>query len=161
MSEASTFLIQLFLAVLVGSTLIYYLRKKRERDAEAERLEEQTAFGNDLATQIATYLEGGLVIAFHHRDYCGVGLRFAEGRYIYAHVTDGELPTPTELAAWGWNSNERQEFTSREAFVSWLASQTTLALAGDHNQRLTRKRLLDAAAFCSKQPIERWSTYAG
>ncbi len=74
MIETSTFFLQLFLAVLVGSTLIYYLRKKCVRNAEAERLEEQTAFGNDLVTQIATYLERGLVIAFRHRDYCGVGL---------------------------------------------------------------------------------------
>lgn len=141
--------------------VVIYLIWRRRHIIAMQAVEGSRSIGTDLANQIAEYLEGGLILAFRHKEYCGVGLRFAEGRYVYGHVADGDLPTPTEFAEWGWSSYERREFLDRASFVSWLATETTNSLAGDGNQRLTRGRLVDAARFCSQHPKEQWPRYAG
>ncbi|WP_226467616.1 hypothetical protein [Luteimonas panaciterrae] len=46
------------------------------------------AVGAELATKEAQLLEAGEMLAYRHRDYCGMGLRYAEGRFICGEVDD-------------------------------------------------------------------------
>lgn len=98
-----------------------------------------TPFGRDLAGRVADYLADRGGIAYDHRDYCGAGLFFRGGAFLYAEVGDGDIEfgsTPTT-------------FSDREAFVGWLAGQSDEALSGRAagnpfilgNQRITRARL--------------------
>jgi hypothetical protein len=48
--------------------------------------------GLALAQAVANQLEQGLVLAFNHRDYCGMGLQYIDGVFMYAEVQDGYLP---------------------------------------------------------------------
>jgi len=106
--------------------------------------------GRDLAEAVATKLERGFVLAYNHRDYCGMGLRFADGEYIYSVVDDGELCTTAQLKEQRQNiaEMERLAFSSRRSFVSWLSTQSDESLYGRDlvpfvagNQRLSIKRL--------------------
>lgn len=98
-----------------------------------------------MAEQVALCLQTGLRICYHHRDYCGMGLCFIEDKYVYGPVHDGDFwPNPP--------GGGRLEFSSKEAFVSWLARQTdhTFGLETDH-QSMTVARLEAAIACCTSQ----------
>lgn len=106
--------------------------------------------GSDLADRVAQVLEAGKVLAHQHRDYCGMGLRYADGKFIYGEVNDGLLPSDHEVKHWQAGGDiERRSFSSRLAFVEWLASQSNESLSGANltqewlrnNQRLTVERL--------------------
>jgi hypothetical protein len=106
--------------------------------------------GEALASEVANRLETGVVLAHQHRDYCGVGLRFGEGQFIYGEVNDGLLPLPSECKYWQEAGDiERLVFPSRSLFVAWLSEQTDETLSGSdlphtwlrRNQRLTVERL--------------------
>lgn len=100
------------------------------------------------------------MLAYSHRDYCGVGLRYADGEYIYGELSDGELPSTRELESWLSvpESMERRIFESRDVFVAWLSEQTDQSLYGEDlqpqwlvgNQRLTVGRLV---AFANGRPV--------
>lgn len=118
---------------------------------------EAATFGQELATDVADAFirnlksqSNGVDIAYlsyAHKFYCGTGL-LCERRgdtvsFTYSHCEDG------------WPSTPVQTFTSREAFVAWLAQHSDLSLSGVvgdppyldwknmGNQRLTQARLLD------------------
>jgi hypothetical protein len=106
--------------------------------------------GLHLATAVAQALQRGDVLADQHRDYCGVGLRYAEGCFIYGEVYDGQLPTESEAKSMDpAGTMERKIFPSRARFVAWLAQQTDESLSGKElgnawlhdNQRLSLDRL--------------------
>lgn len=109
--------------------------------------------GLALAQAVTAQLEQGRVLAFNHRDYCGMGLQYIDGVFMYAEVQDGYLPTLNNL------QGDRQSgamanmqyllFYTRAEFIDWLASQSDHTLSGNdiadefmrNNQRLTIKRL--------------------
>jgi hypothetical protein len=109
--------------------------------------------GLALAQAVTNQLEQGRVLAFNHRDYCGMGLQYIDGVFMYAEVQDGYLPTLNNL------QGDRQSgsianmqyllFHTRAEFIDWLASQSDHTLSGReiadefmrHNQRLTIRRL--------------------
>ncbi len=105
--------------------------------------------GVELATKVAQLLEAGKMLAYGHRDYCGMGLRYAEGSFIYGEVDDGFLLVESEVKHLQAVDSERRLFASRAAFVEWLASQSDESLSGSHlqdawlrnNQRITIDRL--------------------
>lgn len=106
--------------------------------------------GKQLATEVTIRLECGNVLAHDHRDYCGMGLRYAEGYFIYSEVYDGQLPLEGEVKNWQEAGDvERKSFNSRSAFINWLAKQSDESLSGKElanawlhgNQRLTLERL--------------------
>lgn len=106
--------------------------------------------GVSLATQVARKLENGAILAYQHRDYCGIGLRYVDQAYARGEVFDGVLPSPTEVKAWQESAAvEWMAFASRPAFVAWLAKQCDDSLSGQHlpqtlahdNQRLSIERL--------------------
>lgn len=139
-----------------------------KRRIQASRLrkwesEQTVPFGEELAASVADLLQHGLVIAFSHRDWCGAGLRYAEGAFIYGMVSDGELPTPSEVLAWKWSDKERREFADVDSFVQWLSQQTgkSLGVQTPNDQHLTRHRLMKAVEFCSKNAPSRWPQYTG
>lgn len=108
--------------------------------------------GTSLAKEVASKLENGAILAYTHRDYCGIGLRYADGKYVCGEVFDGTLPSPEEFEAWPDKENvEWRTFKSRSHFVTWLTEQTDHSLAGKNlpqafyhdNQRLTIERLQD------------------
>ena len=104
-------------------------------------------YGTGLANKVADALERGQSVLYGHGDYCGTGLRYVEGRYVYDDVWEGELaclrqrPPTCERAL--------AVFPDRAAFVGWLAEQCDQSLSGRdqkdqffwNNQRLTRSRL--------------------
>ncbi len=100
--------------------------------------------GKALAQAVAQRLMAGEVLAYQHRDYCGIGLMFTEGVFVCGEVFDGSLSPQ----AWD-SAGEHQVFSSRSQFVNWLAKQTDASLAGKEladefnrdNQRLSLARL--------------------
>lgn len=73
---------------------------------------------------------------FSHRDYCGTGLMYVNGTFVYGHVYDGEI------------QDSIREFRSEENFLAWLAEQSDESLRGAgedkffvDNQRITVGRL--------------------
>ena len=131
MNFSRVFLLEVLIAALLGTATIYFLRRRRTQYATGKAIADSTPIGSELAQQIAELLEQGLQICLRHRDYCGMGLRYREGIFLYGEVIDGELPA----------DDKHEAFTSREAFASWLATQSNCTLHGDGNQRLTRERL--------------------
>jgi hypothetical protein len=110
----------------------------------------QPTIGISLATQVANRLEAGAMLAELHRDYCGTGLRFVDGEYIYGQVYDGLLPSSSEIhPRQEADDVERKTFRKRTEFIAWLAGQTDESLSGkklplswQHNAgRLTIERL--------------------
>jgi hypothetical protein len=106
-------------------------------------------YGTDLAARIADYLQAGGAIAEVHREYCGTGLCFQQGRFLYDEVEDAMFrslrsPAHRPLAS----------FADRQSFVAWLADQSDDSLSGRErgdpaytdNQRITRRRLEQALA---------------
>jgi hypothetical protein len=87
---------------------------------------DSTPVGTTVAEAVASRLESGVTLAYGHRDYCGVGLRFVDGEYIYGEVSDGVLPSTKELQEWTAvaPTMERYVFSNRADFVVWLAEQT-------------------------------------
>lgn len=98
-------------------------------------------FGHHLASQVAGQLDEGQSLGYFHRDYCGMGLQKNEqGEYLYGELHDGYMDGLLKAPS---------KFASREAFVEWLAFQSTASLARLNdpdpffrgNQTITRKRL--------------------
>jgi hypothetical protein len=101
-------------------------------------------YGTDLATRVADYLMSGGAIAEAHREYCGTGLCYHDGRFIYDEVEDATFRSI------GSSSDEPlATFADRNAFIAWLAEQSDETLSGRErgnpwyldNQRITRRRL--------------------
>jgi len=154
------FVLEVLIAALLGVLTIYFLRRRRMRHAVRKTMADSTPVGTELAQQIAELLEQGLQICLRHRDFCGMGLRYCEGIFLYGEVRDGELLSQDDYPSMPV-AEEREVFTSREAFVSWLAIQTNRSMRGEGNQRLTHERLISAAQFCRKYPGKDWGNYAG
>lgn len=144
--------------VLAPIALRRRIQANRAREWEVEQTE---PFGGELAAAVADFL--GLVIAYGHRDDCGMGLRCAEGVFIYGSVSDGKLPTPSEAVARQRADKERKEFADTDSFVRWLSMQTgkSLGVETPYSQHVTRRRLIKAVEFCSKNEPSRWPRYAG
>jgi hypothetical protein len=104
-------------------------------------------YGAGLANKVADLLERGQSIVYGHSDYCGTGLRYVGGRFVYDEVWNGELSClrqqPPAL------DRALQLFGDRATFVAWLAQQCDQSLSGRdrqdpyfwNNQRITRTRL--------------------
>lgn len=105
--------------------------------------------GTALAERVATRLEQGKTLAFDHPEYCGMGLQWVDGIYLYAEVQDGRLPLPHNLQGGPMANMEHAMFATREAFIAWLAAQSDQSLSGAtladeflrNNQRITQERL--------------------
>lgn len=126
--------------------------------------------GVELAETIAALLEAGVFIHNYHQAYCGMGLRYVDGCFIYDAVEDGWLLSEEDLRKMGPSGpSQRRVFATREAFVGWLSVQTDESLSGREmadpwyhgNQRITIKRLEAAVAFCRDNPESDWPTYFG
>ncbi len=115
----------------------------------------EISVGLALANACADKLEQGGKLCYSHRDYCGIGLHFADGKFIYCEVFDGEMPSQSQYAQWQQHGpvGAFTAFAERGAFVEWLAAQTDTSLSGREladtflhdNQRLTLARLRE---FC-------------
>lgn len=98
-------------------------------------------FGWELATKIAELLKKIDGIYHVHRDYCGMGLHYDQGRFHYGETWDGY-------------PGSDQQWEKEEAFVQWLSEQSNASLdRSEHenpfyrnNQTLTRERLEAALA---------------
>lgn len=104
--------------------------------------------GKEVAQKIAAKLKTKSDLMYDHRDYCGTGLTWAKGKFIYAKIYDG-LPMETI-----------REFTNEREFVEWLSVQSNKSLSGEdedvfyrNNQRLTLMRLFD---FANSKPNPRF-----
>lgn len=94
-------------------------------------------FGEALAEQVAARLEEGCSIGIRKPGYCGMGMEKDDyGDFLYGELYKGVMQGP-------------QRFRTREAFVEWLAAQSTASLAqldhADPQKRgvlvITRQRL--------------------
>ena len=124
-----------------------------------------TPYGPHLASRVAAYLEQGHGIGYGHRDYCGMGLEFTDGKFCYAELNDGRMNPPDELLA--DTSGLSRVFSDRAAFISWLAAQSDITLARledpsdfyHRNQTLTRDRFEEFLRICDAVPLvtpSRW-----
>lgn len=104
-----------------------------------------------MAKQCADKLETGAKLYYAHREYCGMGLHFAAGKFIYCEVFDGEMPSEVQYGQWKQHGpvGAFTAFPDRDTFVAWLAEQTDDSLSGRElsdsflhdNQRITIARL--------------------
>lgn len=124
-----------------------------EKDLEIFHSLDQQTYGRELAGKAAEKLKrdptklnadgyyvgsGGLYLA--HRDYCGTGLYFFEGKFTLGEVNDGMGPHPVLIT-----------FENQEEFTAWLANQSdqsmSLVVRNDrlpfnfNNQTITKIRL--------------------
>ncbi|HEY1051893.1 MAG TPA: hypothetical protein VGE39_19110 [Prosthecobacter sp.] len=122
-------------------------------------------FGADLAARVAAVLGDGHALCYGHRDYCGMGLAFVQGRFCYGEVWDGQVEDLEKLAQGGENA---RVFEDAGAFVDWLAQQTDESLSRSrdendfyrHNQTLDRERLVAFVRDHESVPLltfKRWS----
>jgi len=154
------------LVLPIGASLLAVAGLRYLRRGQSDRLfrsviETSTdVYGTELATSVADRLQRGDILSYRHRDYCGTGLRFVEGNFIYGEVVDGELPSEAQLLAWTTKPSnmERTVFSSRSSFIEWLATQSDATLAGNglqpawliQNQRITGQRL---RSFAAGEPV--------
>lgn len=125
-------------------------------EQDAEKLTAKA--GRQLAEAVCVLLERGLTIGNTHRDYCGMGLCFTHGKYIFDEVHDGRIaPAEESSGAPLATLSRRREFADRGQFVEWLAAQSDESLHpwNHRNQPLTLARLIQVVAQCSKPP-RRW-----
>ncbi|MDO7846804.1 hypothetical protein Q5H92_10585 [Hymenobacter sp. M29] len=112
--------------------------QQQELRARKNRRRDRTPYGAVLAGQVADALVQGQAVAFSHRDYCGMGLRYRNQQFCYGELYDGDFI-----------EEPQQIFASRAAFVQWLAQQSDQSLARTEepdpwywdNQTITRQRL--------------------
>ena len=107
----------------------------------------ESKVGKELAGRVADRLKMKCDLMYSHRDYCGTGLTWDNGNFIYGKVYDGDMMEPIKT------------FAGQQEFVDWLAEQTNTSLSGadeDHfykdNQRLDLPRLFN---FVSSKPTPR------
>jgi hypothetical protein len=90
-------------------------------------------FGRVMANRIADLLEKGETIVQGQKEYCGTGLAFVDGRFVYDDMRDGRLAclgqTPPSF------DQALAIFSDRAAFVAWLAGQSDDSLAGGREHR--------------------------
>ena len=105
--------------------------------------------GKEMAERVAQRLKMKCDLAYDHRDYCGTGLTWRNGKFIYGGVYDGLV-----------GSTVIKEFGNEREFVEWLAEQTDYSLSGadedqfyKNNQRITLTRLF---SFVSSKPTPRF-----
>lgn len=99
---------------------------------------DNSPFGDRLANLVADQLQTGAILAYGHRDYCGMGLKVNEDqKFIYGEVYDGDFDPP-------------RIFETRDLFVAWLSAQSNASMSRlnddvffQGNQVITKKRLLD------------------
>src|SRR5690606_10966095 len=119
-----------------------------EKDLEIFHSLDQETYGRELAGNVAEKLKqnptalnadgyyvgsGGLYLS--HRDYCGIGLYFFEGKFTLGEVNDGMGPYPVLIT-----------FENQEECVEWLAIQSDQRMSlcsrySFNNQTITRVRL--------------------
>ncbi|WP_224241791.1 hypothetical protein [Hyalangium gracile] len=104
-----------------------------------------TPYGEELANRVADFVSRNYCIAYSHRDYCGTGFFYLNGRFVYDHVTDGR----GDFEGMSKLEDAIALFPDRASFVAWLAQQSDESLSGKEkgdpwytdNQRITRARL--------------------
>lgn len=114
--------------------------KQRQLNNKQQLAADTAPFGNALAEKVANALQRRS-LGYAHRDYCGMGLAYKDGRYCYGELWDGMMLLPAEA------------FTSKDAFISWLARQSNASFSRIQekdpwvwgNQVITRTRLEE---FC-------------
>jgi hypothetical protein len=123
------------------------LKEKAVRETEKDELQRKQALkaqlaadtipvGVTLAAKVADALMYGS-IGHSHRDFCGMGLEYRNGRYNYGTLWDGGMDKP------------EQSFSDRQTFIDWLSKQSNASLANIQtedafywgNQVITRGRL--------------------
>jgi hypothetical protein len=73
-----------------------------------------------LARQATDLLQQGLRVADCHAYYCGMGLEWMNGTFVYDAVQDGELAPPDQVALHG---ERRRQFEDPAKFCRWLANE--------------------------------------
>lgn len=103
--------------------------------------------GKEFAQRVAERLKTKSDLMYDHRDYCGMGLTWVNGKFLYGKIYDGFQVQATH------------EFDNEQRFVEWLAEQSDASLDGSeegdfykNNQRITRARLFE---FVSSKPRPR------
>lgn len=76
-------------------------------------------YGKEFATEVANSLEQKTQL-FHntHRDYCGTGFYYQNGKYMFCYVYDG------------FPDKHIKEFDNRDNFIEWLGAQNDWNMSG-------------------------------
>ena len=74
----------------------------------------------ELARETADLLQQGLRVADSHAYYCGMGIEWADGLFVYDAVQDGDIASSNETAL---HSDRRREFRDPAEFRRWLAEE--------------------------------------
>ena len=118
--------------------------------------------GAELAQTASELLRSGLVIAYRHKEWRGMGRLYGEGTFVYGGTHEGDVLLPSELVKSGWHVEGRREFATSEQFVEWLASMTNADfVAHDRYQPMTRERIAKAVKYSRKSDEALWPKYAG
>jgi hypothetical protein len=115
-------------------------------------------FGRVMASRIADLLEKGETIVQGQKEYCGTGLAYVNGRFVYDDMKDGRLACLNQSPP--AFDQALAIFSERAAFVDWLAGQSDESLAGrrehrdpwSRTQRITMSRLR-AVAGSGTHPV--------
>ena len=75
---------------------------------------------NSLARQATVLLQQGLRVADAHAYYCGMGLEWMNGTFVFDAVQDGEIAAPDQVTLHG---QRRRQFLDPDKFCEWLAEE--------------------------------------
>jgi hypothetical protein len=108
----------------------------------------ETKVGKELAERVAKRMMLKCDLMYDHRDYCGTGLTWTNGSFLYGKVYEGYQMHPIK------------SFNNEQEFVGWLEEQSDKSLDGSdegdpmfkNNQRITIARLY---GFVSSKPTPR------
>jgi hypothetical protein len=78
------------------------------------------AQANSLARQATVLLQQGLRVADSHAYFCGMGLEWMNGTFVFDAVQDGEIVAPDQVALHG---QRRRQFLDPDKFCEWLAEE--------------------------------------
>ena len=73
-----------------------------------------------MARETTDLLQQGLRVADSHAYYCGMGIEWVDGDFVYDAVQDGEMAASDHPALHG---DRRREFRDAPEFFQWLAEE--------------------------------------
>lgn len=124
-------MIWIYIAITVAIAFLVIIYFLPEKTPSTNQLKE-------LAVETADALEKGMWVGESHAYYCGEGLEFFNGIFVYDSVQDGMISAPgTDL----YESRLRREFNNREKFVSWLEEKLLTTPYDFQSRDITYQRL--------------------
>lgn len=144
--------------VICGTVICLAAIQLWRKISKAKRAAKARAEARRLGPKLAELLVRGLCIARVNPYYGGMGLRYADGMFVYAPVNDGYISAPSDEKMSNEAAN-RCELSSTDAFVCWLEAYFGSAVSQGVQPAITMERLQHAVAAAANHTNPDLSDY--